>query len=38
MLYCIVLYCNMRPYTEGQLDRYDIGIPRENSKFALNLG
>ena len=26
---CIVLYCIMRPYTEGRLDRYRIGIPRE---------
>ena len=32
----IVLY--MRPYTEGRLDRYHIGIPRENPKSALNLG
>ena len=38
MLYYIVLYCIMRPYTEGQIDRYDIGIPRENPKSALNLG
>ena len=38
VLYCIVLYCIMRPYTEGQLDRYHIGIPRENPKSALNLG
>ena len=38
VLYCIVLYCIMRPYTEGQLDRYRIGIPRENPKSALNLG
>ena len=37
-MYCIVLYCIMRPYTEGRLDRYHIGIPRENPKFALNLG
>ena len=35
---CIVLYCIMRPYTEGQLDRYHIGIPRENPNSALNLG
>ena len=34
----IVLYCIMRPYTEDQLDRYHIGIPRENPKSALNLG
>ena len=27
--YCIVLYCIMRPYTEGRLDRYGVGIPRE---------
>ena len=25
-LKCIVLYCIMRPYTEGRLDRYRIGI------------
>ena len=25
---CIVLYRIMKPYTEGQLDRYRIGIPR----------
>ena len=37
-IYCIVLYCIMRPYTEGRLDRYHIGIPRENPKSALNLG
>ena len=24
----IALYCIMRPYTEGRLDRYRIGIPR----------
>ena len=35
---CIVLYCIMRPYTEAQLDRYRIGIPRENPKSALNFG
>ena len=29
----IVLYCIMRPYTEGQLDRYRIGIPRELSEI-----
>ena len=29
VLYCIVLYCIMRPYTEGRLDHYRIGIPRE---------
>ena len=38
ILYCVVLYCIMRPYTVGQLDRYHIGIPRENPKSALNLG
>ena len=27
------LYCIMRPYTEGQLDRYRIGIPRELSEI-----
>ena len=36
--YCIVLYCIMRPCTEGRLNCYHIGIPRENPKFALNLG
>ena len=29
----IVLYCIMRPYTEGRLDRYCIGIPRELSEI-----
>ena len=38
MMYCIVLYCIMRPYTEGRLDWYHIGIPRDNPKSALNLG
>ena len=28
-LYCIVLYCIMRPFTEGRLDRYRICIPRK---------
>ena len=28
-----LLYCIMRPYTEGRLDRYHIGIPRELSEF-----
>ena len=38
-LYYIVLYCIMRPYTEGRLNRYhNIGIPLENPKSALNLG
>ena len=32
----IVLYIYI--YTEGRLDRCHIGIPRENSKSALNLG
>ena len=32
-LHCIVLYCIMRPYTEGCLDRYRIGIPRELSEI-----
>ena len=32
IVYC-VLYCVMRPYTEGQLDRYRIGIPRELSEI-----
>ena len=32
--YCIVLlYCIMRPYTDGRLDRYCIGIPRELSEI-----
>ena len=30
-LFCIVLYCIIRPYTEGQLDRYRI--PRELSEI-----
>ena len=29
----IVLYCMMRPYTEGRLDRYSIDIPRELSEI-----
>ena len=29
----IVLYCMMRPYTEGRLDRYCIGFPRELSEI-----
>ena len=28
-----LLYCIMRPYTEGRLDRYRIGIPRELSEI-----
>ena len=28
----------MSPKTEGRLDRYHIGIPRENPKSALDLG
>ena len=32
-MYCIVLYCIMMPYTEGRLDRYHIGIPRELSEI-----
>ena len=32
-MYCIVLYCIMRPYTEGRLDRYRVGIPRELSEI-----
>ena len=28
MLSCIVLYCIMRPYTDGRLDRYRIGVPQ----------
>ena len=26
-------YCIVRPYTEGRLDRYRIGIPRELSEI-----
>ena len=33
MLSCIVLYCIMRPYTDGRLDRYRIGVPREMSEI-----
>ena len=29
ILYCIVLYCIMRPYTDGRVDRNCICIPRE---------
>ena len=29
----IVLYCIMRPYTDGRLDRYRIGIARELSEI-----
>ena len=33
-MHCIVLYCIMRPDTEGRLDRYRIGIdPRELSEI-----
>ena len=32
-LYTIVLYCIMRPCTDGRLDRYRIGIPRELSEI-----
>ena len=32
-LSCIVLYCIMRPYSEGRLDRYHIGIPLELSEI-----
>ena len=35
---CVVVCCVMRPYTEGRLDPYRIGIPRELPKSALNLG
>ena len=28
-----VLYCIMRPCTDGRLDRYHIGIPRELSEI-----
>ena len=27
------MYCIMRPYTEGLLDRYRLGIPRELSEI-----
>ena len=33
----IVLHCIMRPYTEGRLDRYHIGIPRELSEIRTQL-
>ena len=33
VLYCIVLDCIMSPYSEGRLDRYRIGIPRELSEI-----
>ena len=33
LLYCIVLYCIMRSYTDDRLDRYRIGIPRELSEI-----
>ena len=35
--YCIVLYCIMRLYTEGRLDRYGIDIPREMLYLKKNL-
>ena len=35
--YCIALYCIMRSYTDGQLDRYRIGIPRELSEIRTQL-
>ena len=31
------LHCIMRPYTEGRLDRYRIGIPREMSEIRPQL-
>ena len=34
VLYCIVLYCILRPDTEGRLDRYRIGIHRELSEIC----
>ena len=37
ILYCVVLYCIMRLYTEGRLDRYHIGIPRELSEIRTPL-
>ena len=33
MSYCFALYCIRRPFTEGRLDRYRIGIPRELSEI-----
>ena len=33
MTHTIVLYCIMRPCTDGRLDRYRIGIPRELSEI-----
>ena len=33
-LHCIGLHCIMRPYTEGRLDRYCIGIPQELSEIS----
>ena len=32
-MYCFVLYCIMRPYTDRRLDRYRMGIPRELSEI-----
>ena len=29
-----MMYCIMRPYTEGQLDRYRIDIPWELSEIC----
>ena len=29
-----VLYYIMRPYAEGRLDRYRVGIPRELSEIS----
>ena len=34
VLYCIVLYRIMRPFTKGRLDRYRIDIPRELSEIG----
>ena len=33
VLYCVLLFCIMRPYTEGWLDRYRIGVPPELSEI-----
>ena len=35
VLDCIALYCIMRSYTDGRLDRYRIGIPRQLYKIHI---
>ena len=37
-MYCIVLYCMMRPYTEGRLDRYRIELPEIRTQPWLSEG